>query len=114
MCSISIERPKQEQIEFSLIWSVTALKRFDFYDCPNPSINFFGHNSGLTPKSKLPMKLYCKTQEFFNWKGTFFGTQTVKMAHLGEKPNRLQCPSLFQVLDIVRLLPHLATSWILC
>ena len=46
-------------------------------------------------------------------KSTFVCIQTVKIAHKGEKPNRLQCPSLFQVLDIGGLLPYSATSWIL-
>ena len=73
-----------------------------------------GKNSSPTGNLVFPSKTYCETRDFFNWKGTFFLHPNSELAHLGDKPNRLQCPSLFQVLDIGRLLPHLATSFILC
>ena len=35
------------------------IKSSDSLECPNPCIIFFGHISGLTPKSKLFLRIYC-------------------------------------------------------
>ena len=42
-------------------------KGCDFKDRSICSLNFFGYNSCLVPKSKLLMKMYYKTHKFLTW-----------------------------------------------